>query len=126
MAIVILHVAALSIAVEHHYRHRGSPAMIAVAPTATAATPASTATPFSWTKQWYPMAFVKATDKELPTRVELFGEPIALWFDHTVGTWAAMADACPHRLAPLSEGRVDAAGQIECPYHGWTFSATGA
>jgi pheophorbide a oxygenase len=30
-------------------------------------------------------------------------------------------DACPHRLAPLSEGRIDEQGQIECPYHGWTF-----
>eukprot|EP00966_Prymnesium_polylepis_P267498 6179543-Prymnesium_polylepis.1 len=36
-----------------------------------------------------------------------------------------MSDACPHRLAPLSEGRVDAEGRIECPYHGWTFSESG-
>jgi len=32
-----------------------------------------------------------------------------------------MSDSCPHRAAPLSEGRIDESGQIECPYHGWTF-----
>ena len=37
-----------------------------------------------------------------------------------------MLDECPHRLAPLSEGRVDEAGQIECPYHGWTFESSGS
>ncbi|MGB1602894.1 MAG: Rieske 2Fe-2S domain-containing protein, partial [Promethearchaeia archaeon] len=36
--------------------------------------------------------------------------------------WAAALDACPHRLVPLSEGRVcPQSGDIECPYHGWTF-----
>lgn len=35
-------------------------------------------------------------------------------------------DACPHRLAPLSQGRVDpSTGCIECPYHGWSFAADG-
>lgn len=33
---------------------------------------------------------------------------------------------CPHRLAPLSEGRVDAAGRLECPYHGWSFNGDGS
>ena len=41
--------------------------------------------------------------------------------------WSVVLDACPHRLAPLSQGRVDAAtGCLECPYHGWQFDATGA
>ncbi|NET08789.1 MAG: Rieske 2Fe-2S domain-containing protein, partial [Symploca sp. SIO2B6] len=30
-----------------------------------------------------------------------------------------------HRLVPLSEGRINEAGHLECPYHGWTFSGTG-
>ncbi|KAG5181665.1 hypothetical protein JKP88DRAFT_349123 [Tribonema minus] len=29
------------------------------------------------------------------------------------------------RLAPLSQGRVDESGNIECPYHGWSFTAQG-
>eukprot|EP00929_Paragymnodinium_shiwhaense_P089882 TRINITY_DN50091_c0_g1_i1.p1 TRINITY_DN50091_c0_g1~~TRINITY_DN50091_c0_g1_i1.p1 ORF type:complete len:624 (+),score=136.66 TRINITY_DN50091_c0_g1_i1:67-1938(+) len=76
---------------------------------------------FSWRHQWYPMAFSKVTDKGLPHRLELFGEPLVLWWDGKAAAWRAMADRCPHRLAPLSEGRVDETGRIECPYHGWTF-----
>lgn len=33
---------------------------------------------------------------------------------------------CPHRLAPLSEGRVDSSGRIECGYHGWAFNGEGS
>jgi phenylpropionate dioxygenase-like ring-hydroxylating dioxygenase large terminal subunit len=36
-----------------------------------------------------------------------------------------MQDQCPHRLAPLSEGRISEAGYLECPYHGWAFSGSG-
>lgn len=40
--------------------------------------------------------------------------------------WSVMSDACPHRLAPLSQGRVDPdTGCLECPYHGWQFSVDG-
>ena len=99
-------------------------ALSTIAPAGSSVKPSAAFSAFSWHQQWYPIAFSAVTAKDLPQRVELFGEPIALW--HTGERWAAMADACPHRLAPLSEGRVDAAGQIECPYHGWTFSATGA
>ena len=80
---------------------------------------------FSWSEQWYPMAFAKVTDTAVPHRLELLGESLVLWWDHQQEAWATMRDACPHRLAPLSEGRIDEAGQIECPYHGWTFTAEG-
>jgi len=80
---------------------------------------------FRWREQWYPLAFTKTLDRKVPARVELFGDPVVLWFDHVEGRWAALLDRCPHRLAPLSEGRVDERGQIECPYHGWTFESSG-
>jgi len=38
---------------------------------------------------------------------------------------AISQDFCPHRLAPLSEGRVEADGQLLCAYHGWRFDSTG-
>ncbi|GBG89787.1 hypothetical protein CBR_g49638 [Chara braunii] len=41
------------------------------------------------------------------------------------GTWRAFLDRCPHRLAPLSEGRIDEQGRLQCSYHGWSFSGDG-
>ncbi|KAJ0703203.1 putative pheophorbide a oxygenase [Helianthus annuus] len=34
-------------------------------------------------------------------------------------------DRCPHRLAPLSEGRIDQWGRLQCVYHGWCFGGSG-
>jgi len=40
--------------------------------------------------------------------------------------WRVFADACPHRLAPLSEGRVESeTGCLQCAYHGWEFDGNG-
>eukprot|EP00953_Heterococcus_sp_UTEX-ZZ885_P024084 13199-Heterococcus_DN1.PRE.2 len=36
-------------------------------------------------------------------------------YDTKQGKWQAVRDMCPHRLAPLSEGRVDEHGHIQCP-----------
>ena len=47
-----------------------------------------------------------------------------LFRDAFDGGARCLADECPHRLAPLSEGRlVDADGttRVECSYHGWQF-----
>jgi len=44
---------------------------------------------FSWTQQWYPMAFAKVTDREIPHRLELFGEPLVLWWDQNSGRWVS-------------------------------------
>jgi phenylpropionate dioxygenase-like ring-hydroxylating dioxygenase large terminal subunit len=41
------------------------------------------------------------------------------------GSWRVFADVCPHRLVPLSEGRITPAGLLECPYHGWAFNGQG-
>ncbi|AKI99853.1 Rieske-like 2Fe-2S protein [Archangium gephyra] len=62
--------------------------------------------------------------KDKPVRVELAGRAYALFRD-AQGRPAALADACPHRMAPLSAGRVTREGQLECPYHGWRFDADG-
>ena len=55
------------------------------------------------------------------------GEPITLGRKRD-GSVFALRDICPHRAAPLSEGRIvdDVQGNeaVECPYHGWTFGAS--
>lgn len=36
-----------------------------------------------------------------------------------------MEDVCPHRLAPLSEGRLHEDGTLQCSYHGWQIDCGG-
>jgi len=73
---------------------------------------------------WYPLAFDALTDRLRPVSLSLLGAPLALWW--AGGEWSAVLDRCPHRLAPLSEGRIDEHGLLECPYHGWAFNQAGA
>ncbi len=40
------------------------------------------------------------------------------------GTPVALLDECPHRFAPLSDGRL-VANNVQCPYHGLEFDRTG-
>ncbi len=42
----------------------------------------------------------------------------------STGAVAALEDACPHRLTPLSMGRLKG-DAIECGYHGMTFDCRG-
>ena len=74
---------------------------------------------FDWHAQWYPVAFT-ADLTDAPYAFTLLGEPLVFWKDKA-GEYRCTADKCPHRLVPLSEGRVNEKGEIECGYHGWTF-----
>jgi phenylpropionate dioxygenase-like ring-hydroxylating dioxygenase large terminal subunit len=78
-----------------------------------------------WRRAWYPVAFLKDLDPGRPTPFTLLGDDLVLWWDRAEGRWCAFADVCPHRLVPLSEGRLNGEGQLECPYHGWTFRGDG-
>lgn len=73
---------------------------------------------YHWEAKWWPVAFERVTDKTKPHAFELLGKPIVYWWNPVGKQWEATVDTCPHRLAPLSEGRVDETGCIECPYHG--------
>lgn len=87
----------------------------------------------AWRNAWYPVAFLRDLDPDRPTGFTLLGDDLVLWFDRkgtegaeaAGGQWRAFADVCPHRLVPLSEGRLNAAGELECPYHGWSFDGQG-
>ncbi len=54
----------------------------------------------------------------------ILGEGIALFRD-AAGQACALEDACPHRNAPLSAGRVLDGGRVMCGYHGLQFDAAG-
>ena len=81
---------------------------------------------FDWTAAWYPVAFLRDLDPSQLSRFTLLEQDLVLWWDRQGQQWRAMADRCPHRLAPLSEGRIAEDGLLECPYHGWAFTGEGA
>ena len=105
---------------------------------------------FDWNEAWYPFYNLEDMDKSKPMKVKILNQDIVVWWDQNgtnkealnqglslnfhrgetthvedvkslKGCWRAYKDECPHRLVPLSEGRVNEKGELECPYHGWTF-----
>ena len=78
-----------------------------------------------WQQRWYPVAYLDDLDQCRPAPFTLLGTDLVLWFEAGRGQWRAFADVCPHRLVPLSDGRLNARGELECPYHGWSFDGSG-
>ena len=73
---------------------------------------------------WY--AACRGDDlRDGPIARTIFDAPVVLFRDGA-GRVGALLDRCAHRNAPLSLGRVDEAGHLACPYHGWRFDGTGA
>ncbi len=58
-----------------------------------------------------------------PKRVKLLGEDLVAFRDSD-GRPGLVANACPHRGAPLMFGRNEECG-IRCVYHGWKFDVAG-
>lgn len=67
---------------------------------------------------WYPAAWSRDITTK-PKQQRLLGQLVALYRGEE-GSVFAVEDACPHRLAPLSLGRVRGSA-IECGYHGLQF-----
>lgn len=80
---------------------------------------------FQWTEAWYAVHYLQDLDKTKPTPFTLLGKDIVIWWDKKNQSWQTFIDQCPHRLARLSEGRINQNGLLECPYHGWAFSGDG-
>ena len=74
---------------------------------------------------WYPLYYLEDLDKSKLNTFTLLNQDLVIWWDKAGQSWRVFEDKCPHRLVPLSQGRVNEAGLLECPYHGWTFSGQG-
>jgi nitrite reductase/ring-hydroxylating ferredoxin subunit len=81
---------------------------------------------FQWTKHWYAVGVADSLDSGRPHPIQLLGKHLMLWYDTAEQQWRVFDDACPHRFAPLSEGRVERDGSLQCAYHGWRFNGSGA
>jgi hypothetical protein len=63
---------------------------------------------------WIPLGSASCLDGLTPTQITVCGLDLVVWQSKDksskkgdLGTFSAFMDACPHRLAPLSQGRVD-------------------
>ena len=79
----------------------------------------------TWTEQWWPISYVQDLDPKQPSRFTLLERDLVIWWDRAQSSWRVFPDVCPHRLVPLSEGRINNEGLLECPYHGWSFDGSG-
>jgi len=73
---------------------------------------------------WYVAGFSEELVAGSMLARTLLEEPVVFYRD-AEGRVVALADRCPHRFAPLSAGKIQADGSIECPYHGLRFGASG-
>ena len=73
---------------------------------------------------WYVAAWDHEVTRKRPLARTVAGRPLALYRTED-GTAVALADACWHRLAPLSQGTLVGPGDIRCPYHGITYDPRG-
>ncbi|CAN1799148.1 Protochlorophyllide-dependent translocon component 52, chloroplastic [Linum perenne] len=80
---------------------------------------------FDWFAYWYPAMPVCDLDNRLPHAKTVLGLDLVSWWDRNEGAWKVFDHMCPHRLAPLSEGRIDLWGRLQCVYHGWCFNGAG-
>ena len=80
---------------------------------------------FDFFKHWYPLLPVEDIDPQKLTTATLLGIPLVIWKPISSSTYQIFLDRCPHRLAPLSEGRIDESGNLMCSYHGWEFDTEG-
>lgn len=83
---------------------------------------------FDWENQWYAVNWEADLSESRPYAFTLWDKALVM-FRSRDGEYVVLEDICPHRLAPLSEGRLvqlQEGTAIECPYHGWTFNCSGS
>lgn len=80
---------------------------------------------FNFFHHWYPLLPVEDIAPNQPTAIAILGIRLVVWKPKS-SDFRVFLDRCPHRLAPLSEGRIDdKTGNLMCSYHGWQFNEQG-
>src|SRR3546814_2283284 len=73
---------------------------------------------------WYAAAWDHAVSSMRLLARTIAGTPLPL-YRTSDGRPVALADACWHRLAPLSMGRLVETDEVQCPYHALRFNSAG-
>lgn len=81
---------------------------------------------FNFFQHWYPLIPLEDLEPQKPKPITLLGKRLVIWKPTKSETYRVFLDQCPHRLAPLSEGRIETkTGNLMCSYHGWEFNENG-
>jgi phenylpropionate dioxygenase-like ring-hydroxylating dioxygenase large terminal subunit len=81
---------------------------------------------FNFFQHWYPLIPIEDLEPQKPKPITLLGKRLVIWKPSNSETYQVFLDQCPHRLAPLSEGRIEPkTGNLMCSYHGWEFNKNG-
>ena len=81
---------------------------------------------FNFFQHWYPLIPIEDLEPQKPKPITLLGKRLVIWKPSNSETYRVFLDQCPHRLAPLSEGRIEPkTGNLMCSYHGWEFNENG-
>jgi phenylpropionate dioxygenase-like ring-hydroxylating dioxygenase large terminal subunit len=81
---------------------------------------------FNFFQHWYPLIPIEDLEPQKPKPITLLGKRLVIWKPSNSETYRVFLDQCPHRLAPLSEGRIEPkTGNLMCSYHGWEFNKNG-
>ena len=81
---------------------------------------------FNFFQHWYPLIPIEDLEPQKPKPITLLGRRLVIWKPTKSETYRVFLDQCPHRLAPLSEGRIEPkTGNLMCSYHGWEFNENG-
>eukprot|EP00980_Cylindrotheca_fusiformis_P003916 scaffold869_cov150-Cylindrotheca_fusiformis.AAC.1 len=59
------------------------------------------------TGAWIPVGSTSALKTLSPSTIEIMGEKFVVWNNSRSKKWSVLLDMCPHRLVPLSQGRIN-------------------
>ena len=75
------------------------------------------------TGAWFPVISISEISDKKPFSIKICYDDYVVWKNGN--SWSMVKDVCPHKLAPLSQGRISEDNNIECPYHGQQFNGNG-
>lgn len=115
-----------------HYHHYQSQ-LAAASSSTTSTAETGTHTPLThlsskFPKTWVPIASAFELNPNRPNGVQVLGQTYVVYQTidkNNKNQWVVVDSVCPHRLAPLFEGRLDDNGHLQCAYHGWSFDHEG-
>lgn len=81
--------------------------------------------PFPMPFGWFQIGYENDLEPGGVKPLRYFGRDLVLWRDEA-GDYHVQDAICPHLGAHLGYGGTVTAGNITCPFHGWTFDGVGA